>query len=87
MPHSSRSSRSSAQRKGGSAGLAPQAQPAAHNAPLLGPRVSQGLAVGIAAGAGQYALVGVATLLGILLVTIVRIGSRYLPGSDKREEE
>lgn len=44
-------------------------------------------AVGIASGAGQYRLVAVTTLLGILLVTVVRMGSRYLPGSDKREEE
>ena len=42
--------------------------------------------LGIAAGAGQYELLAVATLLGILLVTIVRIAERYLPDSSKDHE-
>ena len=36
-------------------------------------------AVGIAAGAGQYAIVLATTALGILVVTIIRLGERYLP--------
>lgn len=43
-------------------------------------------AVGIAAGAGQYALVLVATVLGVVLVTVVGFVERFLPGADKREE-
>jgi putative Mg2+ transporter-C (MgtC) family protein len=39
--------------------------------------------LGIAAGAGQNELLAVATLLGILLVTIIRIAERYLPDSSK----
>lgn len=42
--------------------------------------------LGIAAGAGQYALVAIATGLGILLVTFVRIAERYLPEGSKKEE-
>jgi len=36
-------------------------------------------AVGIASGAGQYRLVIVGAGLGVLLLTIVRLGSRFLP--------
>lgn len=36
-------------------------------------------AVGIAAGAGQYAIVLATTALGILVVTFIRLGERYLP--------
>jgi putative Mg2+ transporter-C (MgtC) family protein len=42
--------------------------------------------LGIAAGAGQYVLVASALVLGIVLVTAVRIAERYLPGSIKRSD-
>jgi putative Mg2+ transporter-C (MgtC) family protein len=38
-------------------------------------------AVGIASGAGQYALVAVTTAIGVLLLTAVRIAERWLPKS------
>lgn len=37
-------------------------------------------AVGIACGAGQYALVGLAMLFGILLITFGRLAKKVLPG-------
>ena len=36
-------------------------------------------AVGIAAGAGQYTIVLATTALGILVVTVIRLGERHLP--------
>lgn len=36
-------------------------------------------AVGIASGAGQYRVVIVGTALGILLLTVVKLASRFLP--------
>lgn len=43
--------------------------------------------VGIAAGAGQYALVAIAMVLGLTVMTLVRVVERYLPGNDKKDEE
>ncbi|TFI59876.1 MgtC/SapB family protein [Sphingomonas parva] len=39
-------------------------------------------AVGIAAGAGQFAIVLATTVFGIVIVTVVRLGERYLPRVD-----
>jgi putative Mg2+ transporter-C (MgtC) family protein len=36
-------------------------------------------AVGIATGAGQYVLVGIAVFFGIVILTLVRIAERYFP--------
>lgn len=41
-------------------------------------------AVGIVAGAGQYFLVVAAIGFGVVIITIVRIVERFLPGSEKR---
>jgi putative Mg2+ transporter-C (MgtC) family protein len=35
--------------------------------------------IGIACGAGQWPLVGVATLIGVIMLTLLRIAERYLP--------
>jgi len=42
-------------------------------------------AIGIAAGAGQFFLLGAGFALGILLVTIVRVVESKIPGSDKSD--
>lgn len=44
-------------------------------------------AIGIAAGAGQYFLLGVALVLGVILITVVRIIERLIPGSSKAERD
>ena len=43
-------------------------------------------AIGIASGAGQMRLVAVGVGLGVVIVTLVRILSRFIPGSDKEEQ-
>ena len=44
-------------------------------------------AVGISAGAGQFTLAGIATIFGIVIVTVVRIVERLLPrGSDESDK-
>jgi putative Mg2+ transporter-C (MgtC) family protein len=43
-------------------------------------------AVGIAAGAGQYRLVIVGTGLGIALLTLVKLVSRFLPRTEEKAE-
>jgi putative Mg2+ transporter-C (MgtC) family protein len=40
-------------------------------------------ALGIAAGAGQYRLVLVGLALGLVIVTLVRVLARFIPGSAK----
>jgi putative Mg2+ transporter-C (MgtC) family protein len=42
-------------------------------------------AIGIAAGAGQYFLLGTALVLGIIVITLVRLFSRHLPGTRKED--
>lgn len=44
------------------------------------------VALGIAAGAGQWVLAGMATAIGLVLLTLVRLAERWLPGNDKRDE-
>lgn len=44
-------------------------------------------AVGIAAGAGQFFLLGTALVMGVILITTVRIIERMVPGSTKEERE
>lgn len=44
-------------------------------------------AIGIAAGAGQYVLFGAALILGIVLITVVRLAERLLPGNSKSESK
>ena len=44
-------------------------------------------AIGICAGAGQLFLVLAATITGIIVLTIVRLVERYIPGSDKANED
>lgn len=43
-------------------------------------------AIGIAAGAGQYKLTAIATGLGILMLSLVRVAERLIPGSKKANE-
>ena len=38
---------------------------------------------GIAAGLGQFKLLGMALVLGVIIVTVVRVLERLIPGSDK----
>jgi putative Mg2+ transporter-C (MgtC) family protein len=40
-------------------------------------------AIGIAAGAGQFALVGIATGFGVVIVTVIRVVERLLPQRTK----
>ena len=43
--------------------------------------------IGIAAGAGQYRLVLVGTILGILLLTVVKLAERFLPfGAESKDD-
>jgi putative Mg2+ transporter-C (MgtC) family protein len=48
-------------------------------------------AVGIAAGAGQFVLVAVTTVFGIIIVTVVRVIEHYalkqLPADDEKEDQ
>lgn len=44
-------------------------------------------ALGIASGAGQFSLVGIAAGFGLLILTIVRLVERLLPGSDKAQRD
>ncbi|HWL70140.1 MAG TPA: MgtC/SapB family protein [Geminicoccus sp.] len=44
-------------------------------------------ALGIAAGAGQYRLVLVGLALGLVIVTLVRVLARFIPGSAKVDED
>ncbi|WP_191059283.1 MgtC/SapB family protein [Geminicoccus harenae] len=44
-------------------------------------------ALGIAAGAGQYRLVLVGLVLGLVIVTLVRVLARFIPGSAKINED
>lgn len=44
-------------------------------------------AIGIAAGAGQYFLLGTTLVLGLILITAVRLLERFLPGSKKSQRE
>lgn len=44
-------------------------------------------ALGIAAGAGQFSLVGIAAGFGLLILTVVRLVERLLPGSDKARRD
>lgn len=44
-------------------------------------------AIGICAGAGQLFLVLAATLAGIVILTIVRLVERYIPGSNKADKD
>ncbi|MYZ50507.1 MgtC/SapB family protein [Propylenella binzhouense] len=43
--------------------------------------------VGIAAGAGQYFLLGTGLVLGLLLLTLVRLVERFIPGSEKARND
>lgn len=43
-------------------------------------------ALGIASGAGQFVLLATALVLGLILITGVRILERFLPGRDKPEQ-
>lgn len=43
-------------------------------------------AIGIAAGAGQLLLTGAAIVIGVMLVTVVRLLERRLPGPPKPED-
>jgi len=42
-------------------------------------------AVGIAAGAGQYSLATMGVAAGLVILTVVRVVERFIPGSDKHE--
>lgn len=44
-------------------------------------------AIGIAAGAGQYRIVLVGAVLGVVLLTAVKLIERFLPGSAKEEKD
>jgi putative Mg2+ transporter-C (MgtC) family protein len=44
-------------------------------------------AVGIASGAGQYTLVVMATIFGVVIVTVVRIAEHFLPRRSSEAEE
>jgi len=44
-------------------------------------------AIGIAAGAGQFVLVALALLFGAVILTLVRVTERYLPGSKKADTD
>lgn len=44
-------------------------------------------AVGIASGAGQYRLVIVGTLMGIVLLSVVKLASRFLPTTTEDERD
>lgn len=44
-------------------------------------------ALGIAAGAGQFSLVGIAAGFGIIILTLVRVLERLLPGSEKARRD
>jgi putative Mg2+ transporter-C (MgtC) family protein len=44
-------------------------------------------AAGIAAGAGQYALLVIALALGVVIITGVRILERFIPGSGKASRD
>ena len=44
-------------------------------------------AVGIAAGAGQFYLLGIAIALGVILISGVRILERFIPGSGKASRD
>jgi putative Mg2+ transporter-C (MgtC) family protein len=44
-------------------------------------------AAGIAAGAGQYALLVMALVLGIVIITGVRVVERLIPGSGKAQKD
>ncbi|MBP0444339.1 MgtC/SapB family protein [Roseomonas sp. SSH11] len=44
-------------------------------------------AVGITAGAGQFALSAMSAVLGIVILTVVRMAERLIPGSRKAEED
>ncbi|WP_279483861.1 MgtC/SapB family protein [Aureimonas sp. SK2] len=44
-------------------------------------------ALGIASGAGQFWLVGIGALYGIVILTVVRLAERRIPGSDKAERD
>lgn len=45
------------------------------------------LSMGIAAGAGQWMLAGIATAIGLIMLTVVRVVEGWLPGSGKRGED
>lgn len=44
-------------------------------------------ALGIASGAGQYALVATGAVYGILILTVIRVLERRLPGNDKAQRD
>lgn len=44
-------------------------------------------AAGIAAGAGQYQLLAMALVLGIVIISGVRLLERFIPGSDKAKND
>ena len=44
-------------------------------------------ALGIASGAGQYFLVGMAIIFGMIVITLVRLVERVIPGSGKAVNE
>lgn len=44
-------------------------------------------AIGIAAGGGEYRLTAVATGMGLLVLTVVRVIERVIPGSRKAEDD
>ncbi|MBC9208703.1 MgtC/SapB family protein [Roseomonas aerophila] len=44
------------------------------------------VALGIAAGTGQWVLAGLATAIGLVLLTLVRWAERFLPGNDKHDK-
>jgi putative Mg2+ transporter-C (MgtC) family protein len=44
-------------------------------------------AVGIAAGAGQYDLALISTVFGVVIVTVVRLFERLIPGSSKSKDD
>lgn len=68
------------------AGLVFTRQRDVHNLTSAGSLVLA-VAVGIAGGLGQWALAGIATALGLCVLTLVRIAERWIPGSDKARED
>lgn len=45
------------------------------------------VAIGIAGGLGQWKLACIATVLGLCVLSLVRVAERWLPGSDKARED
>ena len=45
------------------------------------------VAIGIAAGLGQWVLAALATAFGLFILAMVRVAERWLPGSDKARQD